>query len=151
MELCEVWGNQMRFLAHAEVMSYDVNLTRPRIGAAGSPLKAAAQLAPLTRSILRALDLFPLPLHRRHLLQAIELANATTAGLAAYFYSRDVARVFRVAEQLQYGMVGINTGLISTEVAPFGGMKESGVGREGSKYGINDYLEVKYWCLGGMR
>ena len=82
--------------------------------------------------------------------EAIELANATTAGLAAYFYTRDVARVFRVAEALQYGMVGINTGLISTEVAPFGGMKESGVGREGSKYGINDYLEIKYWCLGGV-
>jgi succinate-semialdehyde dehydrogenase/glutarate-semialdehyde dehydrogenase len=82
--------------------------------------------------------------------QAIELANATDAGLAAYFYSRDVARVFRVAEALQYGMVGINTGLISTEVAPFGGMKESGIGREGSKYGINDYLETKYWCLGGL-
>jgi succinate-semialdehyde dehydrogenase/glutarate-semialdehyde dehydrogenase len=83
--------------------------------------------------------------------EAIELANATTAGLAAYFYSRDVARVFRVAEALQYGMVGINTGLISTEVAPFGGMKESGIGREGSKYGIHDYLETKYWCLGGVR
>jgi succinate-semialdehyde dehydrogenase / glutarate-semialdehyde dehydrogenase len=82
--------------------------------------------------------------------EAIALANATTAGLAAYFYSRDVSRVFRVAEQLQYGMVGINTGLISTEVAPFGGMKESGIGREGSKYGINDYLETKYWCLGGL-
>jgi succinate-semialdehyde dehydrogenase/glutarate-semialdehyde dehydrogenase len=82
--------------------------------------------------------------------EAIALANGTPFGLAAYFYSRDVARVFRVAEQLQYGMVGINTGLISTEVAPFGGMKESGIGREGSKYGINDYLEVKYWCLGGM-
>jgi succinate-semialdehyde dehydrogenase/glutarate-semialdehyde dehydrogenase len=82
--------------------------------------------------------------------EAIALANATTAGLAAYFYSRDVARVFRVAEALQYGMVGINTGLISTEVAPFGGMKESGIGREGSKYGINDYLETKYWCLGGL-
>ncbi len=82
--------------------------------------------------------------------EAIALANATTAGLAAYFYSRDVARVFRVAEALQYGMVGINTGLISSEVAPFGGMKESGVGREGSKYGINDYLEIKYWCLGGL-
>jgi len=82
--------------------------------------------------------------------EAIALANATTAGLAAYFYSRDVARVFRVAEALQYGMVGINTGLISSEVAPFGGMKESGIGREGSKYGINDYLEIKYWCLGGL-
>ncbi|MGQ0585972.1 MAG: NAD-dependent succinate-semialdehyde dehydrogenase [Gammaproteobacteria bacterium] len=82
--------------------------------------------------------------------EAIAIANATPFGLAAYFYSRDVSRVFRVAEQLQYGMVGINTGLISSEVAPFGGMKESGVGREGSKYGINDYLEVKYLCLGGL-
>jgi succinate-semialdehyde dehydrogenase / glutarate-semialdehyde dehydrogenase len=82
--------------------------------------------------------------------QAIEMANATSAGLAAYFYTRDVARVFRVAEALQYGMVGINTGLVSTEVAPFGGMKESGIGREGSKYGIHDYLETKYWCLGGV-
>jgi succinate-semialdehyde dehydrogenase/glutarate-semialdehyde dehydrogenase len=82
--------------------------------------------------------------------EAIALANATTAGLAAYFYSRDVARVFRVAEALQYGMVGVNTGLISTEVAPFGGMKESGIGREGSKYGINDYLETKYLCVGGI-
>jgi succinate-semialdehyde dehydrogenase / glutarate-semialdehyde dehydrogenase len=91
------------------------------------------------------------PLFRfREEAEAIELANATTAGLAAYFYSRDVSRVFRVAEQLQYGMIGINTGLISTEVAPFGGVKESGLGREGSKYGINDYLETKYWCLGGM-
>jgi len=91
------------------------------------------------------------PLFRfREETEAIALANATTAGLAAYFYSRDVARVFRVAEALQYGMVGINTGLISSEVAPFGGMKESGVGREGSKYGINDYLEIKYWCLGGL-
>jgi succinate-semialdehyde dehydrogenase/glutarate-semialdehyde dehydrogenase len=82
--------------------------------------------------------------------QAIEIANATNAGLAAYFYTRDVARVFRVAEALQYGMVGINTGLVSTEVAPFGGMKESGIGREGSKYGIHDYLETKYWCIGGV-
>ena len=82
--------------------------------------------------------------------EAIELANATSAGLAAYFYTRDVARVFRVAEALQYGMVGINTGLISTEVAPFGGVKASGLGREGSKYGIEDYLEIKYMCLGGV-
>ena len=91
------------------------------------------------------------PLFRfREEAEAIALANATTAGLAAYFYSRDVSRVFRVAEALQYGMVGINTGLISSEVAPFSGMKESGIGREGSKYGINDYLEIKYWCLGGL-
>ncbi len=82
--------------------------------------------------------------------EAIKLANATEFGLAAYFYGRDIARVFKVAEALEYGIVGINEGLISTEVAPFGGMKESGNGREGSKYGIEDYLEVKYLCLGGM-
>ncbi len=80
--------------------------------------------------------------------EAIRLANATEFGLAAYFYSRDLNRVFRVAEALQYGMVGINTGLISTEVAPFGGVKESGFGREGSKYGIDEYLDIKYLCVG---
>jgi succinate-semialdehyde dehydrogenase/glutarate-semialdehyde dehydrogenase len=80
--------------------------------------------------------------------EAIALANATEYGLAAYFYGRDVGRIWRVAEALEYGIVGINTGLISTEVAPFGGMKESGIGREGSKYGIEEYLEVKYLCLG---
>ena len=71
-------------------------------------------------------------------------------GLAAYFYSRDIGRIWRVAEALEYGIVGINEGIISTEIAPFGGMKESGIGREGSKYGIEDYLEVKYLCLGGI-
>jgi succinate-semialdehyde dehydrogenase / glutarate-semialdehyde dehydrogenase len=81
---------------------------------------------------------------------AIALANATEFGLAAYFYGRDIARVWRVAEALEYGIVGVNTGLISTEVAPFGGMKESGIGREGSKYGIEEFLEVKYVCLGGI-
>jgi succinate-semialdehyde dehydrogenase/glutarate-semialdehyde dehydrogenase len=80
--------------------------------------------------------------------EAVDLANATEFGLAAYFYSRDLNRVFRVAEALQYGMVGINTGLISTEVAPFGGVKESGFGREGSKYGIDEYLDLKYLCIG---
>ncbi|WP_185267132.1 NADP-dependent succinate-semialdehyde dehydrogenase [Halopseudomonas xiamenensis] len=80
----------------------------------------------------------------------IRLANDTEYGLAAYFYARDLSRVFRVAEALEYGMVGINTGLISTEVAPFGGMKASGLGREGSKYGIDEYLEIKYLCLGGI-
>ena len=83
--------------------------------------------------------------------EAIRLANDTEFGLAAYFYGRDVARVWRVAEGLEYGIVGINTGLISTEVAPFGGMKESGLGREGSKYGIEEFLEIKYLCLGGIR
>jgi succinate-semialdehyde dehydrogenase / glutarate-semialdehyde dehydrogenase len=82
--------------------------------------------------------------------EAIAVANATPYGLAAYFYSRDVGRVWRVSEGLEYGIVGINTGLISTEVAPFGGMKESGIGREGSKYGIDEWLEVKYLCVGGV-
>ena len=81
---------------------------------------------------------------------AIRMANATEFGLAAYFYGRDIGRIFRVAEALEYGIVGVNTGLISTEVAPFGGVKESGVGREGSKYGIDEYLEIKYLCFGGI-
>jgi succinate-semialdehyde dehydrogenase/glutarate-semialdehyde dehydrogenase len=82
--------------------------------------------------------------------EAIRMANDTEFGLAAYFYSRDVGRVFRVSEALEYGIVGVNTGLISTEVAPFGGMKESGIGREGSRHGIDEYLEVKYICHGGI-
>ncbi|MEI5680831.1 NAD-dependent succinate-semialdehyde dehydrogenase [Mesorhizobium sp. CCNWLW179-1] len=80
--------------------------------------------------------------------EAIQLANKTQFGLAAYFYGRDISRVWRVAEALEYGIVGINEGMISTEVAPFGGVKESGNGREGSKYGMDDYLEVKYMCMG---
>jgi succinate-semialdehyde dehydrogenase/glutarate-semialdehyde dehydrogenase len=83
--------------------------------------------------------------------QAIAMANDTEFGLAAYFYTRDINRVWRVAEALETGIVGINEGIISTEVAPFGGVKESGVGREGSKYGIDDYLEIKYLCLGGVQ
>jgi succinate-semialdehyde dehydrogenase/glutarate-semialdehyde dehydrogenase len=82
--------------------------------------------------------------------EAIDVANATPYGLAAYFYSRDVGRVWRVAERLEYGIVGINTGFISTEVAPFGGMKESGIGREGSKYGLEEWLELKYLAMGGV-
>ena len=82
--------------------------------------------------------------------EAIRLANDTEYGLAAYFYARDLGRVFRVAEALEYGILGINEGIISTEVAPFGGFKESGIGREGSKYGIEDYLEIKYLALGGI-
>ena len=82
--------------------------------------------------------------------EAVAMANDTEFGLAAYFYTRDLARSFRVAEALQYGMVGINEGLITTEVAPFGGVKESGMGREGSKYGIEDYLDMKYMCIGGL-
>ena len=82
--------------------------------------------------------------------EAIQIANDTEFGLAAYFYSRDIGRVWRVAEALEYGMVGINTGLISTEIAPFGGVKESGFGREGSKYGLDDFLEIKYLCMGGV-
>jgi succinate-semialdehyde dehydrogenase/glutarate-semialdehyde dehydrogenase len=82
--------------------------------------------------------------------EAIALANDTEFGLAAYFYGRDIARVWRVAEALEYGIVGINTGIISTEVAPFGGVKESGLGREGSKYGIDEFVEIKYLCFGGI-
>ncbi len=82
--------------------------------------------------------------------EAIKLANDTEFGLASYFYARDVGRIFRVAEALEYGIIGINEGIISTEVAPFGGVKASGLGREGSKYGIEDYLEIKYLALGGI-
>lgn len=82
--------------------------------------------------------------------EAIRLANDTEFGLAAYFYTRDIGRIWRVSEALESGMVGINAGLISTEVAPFGGVKQSGLGREGSKYGVEDYLEVKYLCMGGL-
>ncbi|MCC8382974.1 succinate-semialdehyde dehydrogenase [Photorhabdus laumondii subsp. laumondii] len=82
--------------------------------------------------------------------EAIHLANETEFGLAAYFYSRDIGRIYRVAEALESGMVGINEGLISNEAAPFGGIKQSGLGREGSRYGIEDYLEVKYLCFGGI-
>ncbi|MEO8400547.1 MAG: NAD-dependent succinate-semialdehyde dehydrogenase [Gammaproteobacteria bacterium] len=80
--------------------------------------------------------------------EAIKMANDTEFGLASYFYSRDIYRVWRVAESLEYGMVGINEGIMSTEVAPFGGYKESGIGREGSKYGIDEYVELKYLCMG---
>jgi succinate-semialdehyde dehydrogenase/glutarate-semialdehyde dehydrogenase len=82
--------------------------------------------------------------------EAVALANDTEFGLASYFYGKDLTRVWRVAEALEYGIVGINTGLISTEVAPFGGVKESGLGREGSKYGMDEYLELKYLCFGGI-
>jgi succinate-semialdehyde dehydrogenase/glutarate-semialdehyde dehydrogenase len=81
---------------------------------------------------------------------AIRMANETEFGLASYFYSRDMQRIWRVAEALEAGIVGINEGIISTEVAPFGGVKESGIGREGSKYGIDEYLEIKYLCFGGV-
>jgi len=82
--------------------------------------------------------------------EAIEMANDTEFGLAAYFYSRDIGRVYRVAEQLEYGIIGINEGIISNEMAPFGGVKESGSGREGSKYGMDDYMDIKYICVGGI-
>ena len=82
--------------------------------------------------------------------EAIAMANDTEFGLAAYFYARDIGRIWRVSEGVEYGIVGVNTGIISTEVAPFGGMKESGLGREGSKYGIDDYVEIKYLCIGGV-
>jgi len=82
--------------------------------------------------------------------EAIQLANDTEFGLASYFYTRDVGRVWRVSEALDYGIVGVNEGIISNEMAPFGGVKESGSGREGSKYGIEDYLEIKYVLMGGL-
>jgi succinate-semialdehyde dehydrogenase/glutarate-semialdehyde dehydrogenase len=82
--------------------------------------------------------------------EVIELANRTEFGLASYFYSRDIGRVWRVAEALEYGMVGVNTGMISNEVAPFGGVKQSGLGREGSHHGIDEYLEIKYIAMAGL-
>jgi len=78
------------------------------------------------------------------------MANDTPYGLAAYLYTRDMGRIWRVTDALEYGMVGVNTGLMSNEVAPFGGMKESGFGREGSRHGIDEYLEIKYLCMGGI-
>ena len=80
--------------------------------------------------------------------EAIDPANNTEFGLASYFYSRDVGRIFRVTEALEYGIVGINTGIISVEQAPFGGVKQSGLGREGSRHGLDEYLEMKYLCVG---
>ncbi|WP_339135554.1 MAG: aldehyde dehydrogenase family protein [Candidatus Electrothrix sp. GW3-4] len=82
--------------------------------------------------------------------EAVAVANDTPYGLASYFFSKDIGRCWRVSEALEYGMVGVNTGIMSTESAPFGGIKESGIGREGSKYGIEEYLEQKYLCLGGI-
>jgi succinate-semialdehyde dehydrogenase/glutarate-semialdehyde dehydrogenase len=82
--------------------------------------------------------------------EAIALANDTPYGLAAYFYARDIGRIWRVSEGLETGIVGINTGFVSNEVSPFGGVKESGIGREGSKYGIEEWMEVKYLCMGGI-
>jgi succinate-semialdehyde dehydrogenase/glutarate-semialdehyde dehydrogenase len=80
----------------------------------------------------------------------LKLANDTEYGLAAYFYSRDIGRIWRIAEGLESGIVGINVGIISNEIAPFGGIKESGIGREGSKYGIEEFVEVKYLCMGDI-
>jgi succinate-semialdehyde dehydrogenase/glutarate-semialdehyde dehydrogenase len=82
--------------------------------------------------------------------EAIAIANATEYGLAAYFYTQNLGRSWRVMQALEYGMVGVNEGIISTEVAPFGGVKHSGLGREGSKYGIDEYLEIKYCLVGGL-
>ena len=104
---------------------------------------------PLVRiGIAAEYELPPVPFETEA--DVIAMANDTEYGLAAYFYSRDIGRVWRVAEALEYGIVGINEGLISTELAPFGGIKESGIGREGSKYGIEDYIEIKYMCMGGL-
>jgi succinate-semialdehyde dehydrogenase / glutarate-semialdehyde dehydrogenase len=80
----------------------------------------------------------------------ISMANDTEYGLATYFYSRDIGRVWRVSEALKFGMVGINEGIVSNAAAPFGGIKQSGYGREGSKYGLDDYMELKYLCMGGV-
>ena len=82
--------------------------------------------------------------------EAIQMANNTEFGLASYFFSRDIGRIWRVAEALEYGMVGINEGILSTEVAPFGGVKESGIGREGARQGLEDFMEVKYLCMGSL-
>jgi succinate-semialdehyde dehydrogenase/glutarate-semialdehyde dehydrogenase len=82
--------------------------------------------------------------------EAIRLANDTPYGLAAYFYSRDLNRMWRMSEGLEYGLVGVNDGVIATDAAPFGGVKESGIGREGSKYGIQDFVEIKYVCIGSI-
>ena len=115
---------------------------QPTVVADATPEMAVAQeetfgpLAPLFRFKTEA--------------EALRLANDTPYGLASYFYTRDLARAWRVSEGLEYGIVGVNTGLISTAEAPFGGVKESGVGREGSKYGIEDFLAVKYVCVGGI-
>jgi succinate-semialdehyde dehydrogenase/glutarate-semialdehyde dehydrogenase len=82
--------------------------------------------------------------------EAVAFANDTPYGLAAYFYARDIGRVWRVAEKLEFGIVGINEGIVATEVAPFGGVKESGLGREGSRHGIEEFLEIKYMLVGGL-
>ena len=82
--------------------------------------------------------------------ELLKLANNTEYGLASYFYSRDIGRIWRIAEGLESGIVGINVGIISNEIAPFGGIKESGIGREGSKYGIEEFVEVKYLCMGDI-
>ena len=82
--------------------------------------------------------------------ELLKLANNTEYGLASYFYSRDIGRIWRIAEGLESGIVGINVGIISNEIAPFGGIKESGIGREGSKYGIEEFVEVKYLCMGDL-
>jgi succinate-semialdehyde dehydrogenase/glutarate-semialdehyde dehydrogenase len=82
--------------------------------------------------------------------EAVKIANSSEFGLASYFYARDIGRVWRVAARIESGMVGINTGIISTPVAPFGGVKQSGMGREGSKYGLDDYMHTKYLCMGGL-
>ena len=82
--------------------------------------------------------------------ETVKMANDTESGRACYFFSRDIGRIWPVAEAVEYGIVGINEGITSTKIAPFGGMKESGIGREGSKYGIAEFLEVKYLCMGGI-
>jgi len=131
-----------RVLTGAKVHEYGGNFYAPTVLADAKPGMAVCSeeifgpVAPVVRFSSDA--------------EVVQLANDSIYGLAAYFYSRDIGRIWRVAEQLEYGIVGVNTGLISNEVAPFGGVKQSGIGREGSKYGIDDFLSIKYVCMGGV-
>lgn len=140
--IADALGKGARLIAGGKRHALGGRFFEPTILADATPAMAVAReetfgpLAPLFRFTGEA--------------EAIRLANDTEFGLAAYFYSRDIGRIWRVAEALEYGIVGINEGIISTEVAPFGGVKESGIGREGSKYGIEEFLEIKYLCLGGI-
>ncbi|HFP8703208.1 TPA: aldehyde dehydrogenase family protein, partial [Raoultella planticola] len=138
--IADAVGKGARVITGGKVSSLGGNFFQPTIlvdvpdGAKVAKEETFGPLAPLFRFTDEA--------------DVIRQANDTEFGLAAYFYARDLSRVFRVGEALEYGIVGINTGLISNEVAPFGGVKASGLGREGSKYGIEDYLEIKYMCIG---
>jgi succinate-semialdehyde dehydrogenase/glutarate-semialdehyde dehydrogenase len=139
----------------ADALGKGAKLVRGGKGQAGTTFFEPTLLTGVTQDMAVAKEetFGPLaPLFRFETVEdVIGMANDTIFGLAAYFYAKDLAKVFTVAEALEYGIVGVNTGLVSTEVAPFGGVKQSGTGREGSKYGTDDYLELKYICLGGIR